>query len=775
MFFKLIVDVTLMPHSHLPQAGTNLRGRSVTFILALLILAGFLLRVHGAMDRFEKGDSIVLALMANDIAQGVEYPLWIYGSPYAGAFESWFTAPLIWFTGPAWWVVSFDPIVISTAGILAFYLLGEAIGGSRAGLFAAALWAFAPWGASFYNISPRGCYPETVSGGAMILWYATRRWKGERVSAWVSFAIGLLVGVLIWSRLLAAPYVITLAITLLLVDRARFINAGNMAGLAGVVIGAMPFLLTWKRVMAQKAVGRMEISGLKERLTAFYNTLLAGYTSKGGVELAWTNVAGGASLIFSMGATCIFIAMAAFLLTRHSKKPQEINTIPLALFTIIFAVIYVSNTASLTSQVRYTLPLYTALLVFPALAADWLASRSKIVALAIIVLMAGSATAISAINFAVVRREEAPIRDRVRAAVTQLKNIGARSAIINDFNMMERLFYEALVRGYPLNVIANSGNLNMRWTTAVERDPDPVYLMSAARAGQFAQWLKSCCGGEHVKRDIGGFTGIHQIRVVSSPSVSIPPALWNISPKALALADRIQSTTFYSSSREKVVVTFDRPRDLTKVRLVYGNRLPSAVTMERSMDGRSWERISGPQAPSAVYPVGERVYERLPWDLHREYEEWNFSPKPTVSLRMTFDPHAGKTYDLHELFAYESSGEVYPAPSPDEIRRAAEKEGVVTLACDRRVASFFFGQRAPFQTTLMRFYESAPELTQSQWKVEPGFAALADRADADELAERLRAKQAVFSSTQMGNKTLFTFKKENGFVWWTGFTLINAQ
>jgi hypothetical protein len=738
----------------------------------LLVLAGLAFRIHTAIGRYEKGDSIIVALMANDIAHGVEYPLWYYGSPYCGTLESWLTAPFIWAAGPSWAAIPFVPIVVSTAGIAAFYLLGSAIGGARAGLFAATLWAFAPWGASFYNTSPRGCYPETVCGGAMILWYATLRWKGERMSIATSFMTGLLAGALIWSRLLVAPYVITLVVVLLLVDRAKIFNIRNMAGVAGIVIGALPFLFAWKKVMAQDSVGKIEFSGLRERASALYNTMLEGYAPGDGTQHVWAAPASLASFTSSVGATFVFIAMAAFLLARRSKTPRETNTVPLALFTLIFACIYMSNTASLTSQVRYALPLYTALLIFPALAADWLAARSRVLGVAVIVFLAGSATVATQINFASVRRGEAPIRDQVRAVVTQLQNIGARAAIVNDYNLMERLSYEALARGYALDTMQNSGNLNLRWTMAVERDPDPVHLMIPGQVGQFAQWLKSCCGGDHVKGDFGGFAGIHKIKVVTWPSVSIPPAQWNISPDFQGLADRVHATTLSANARREVVIAFDRPRNLTKIRLVYGYRFPGAVTLDRGVDGDSWERISGPQAPSMLYPVGDRVYRRLPWEFDYEYEEWNFPPKPTTRLRVMLNPHDGDTYDIHELFLYESSGETYPEPSPDEIRRSAAKEGVSTLVCDRRTTSLLFGQVAPLRVAHLPFIEAAPQLAHAQWKVGPGFAALVGRADAPELEERLKGRS--FSATPLGNKILFTFKKDAGLMWWTGFTLIGA-
>lgn len=607
----------------------------------------------------------------------------------------------------------------------------------------------------------------------MILWYATRRWQGETMSVATSFAIGLMAGLLIWSRLLATPYVITLAIILLLVDRAKFFNTRNMAGLAGVVIGSWPFLATWKRVMTQDAVGRLEFSGAAERFRALYETILAGYTPDAEIGV-FAKAVFSASLVLSLAATFFFIAMALPPLVRRSKNIREINAIPLALFTLIFAGIYLSNTASLSSQVRYSLPLYTALIVFPALAADWVAYRSRALGVAVIIFLAGSATAVSEINFEAVKKEEASISDQVRNSATQLENIGARAAIINDFNLMGRFFYEELTRGYPLNVMQNSGNLNMRWTMAVERDQDPIHIMNPDSTKQFERWLKSCCGGEHITSQLGEFTGIHQIKVVSWPSASIPVSAWDISPKSHALADRVHSTTFYSSAKEETLVTFDKPRDLTKVRLIYGERLPASVKLERSVDGVSWERIAGPQPPSMIYPVGGRVYERLPWKFDHEYEEWNFAPKPTTRLRLTFDPHGGETYDLHELFLYESSGEAYGEPSLDEIRQAVERAGVTTLACDRKVASLFFGTKTPFQVTLLPFYEADPKLAQPQWKTGPGFAALLDRADALDLATRLESQKAVFTTTQLGGKTLFTFKKESGLVWWTGFTLINA-
>ena len=770
-----------MPDSSQPSVVSDGRNRSVAYILALLVLAGFAFRVYTATGRFERGDSIIVALMANDIAQGIEYPLWYYSGAYAGTLEAWLTAPLIWLTGPTWWVIPFAPLVISTVGIAAFYMLGSAIGGSRAGLFAAALWAFAPWGASFYNVSPRGCYPETICGGAMILWYATRRWQGETMSIPTSFAIGVLAGVLIWLRLLVVPSVITLVIILLLVDRARFFNSRNMAGLAGILIGAFPFLLSWKRVMDQPAMGKMALAGMDERFKALYKTILAGYLPDVKAS-SWVVAASKASVFVSMGIVLAFVVITLFILARRSKTLREINTIPLALFTFIFAGMYLADTASLTAQVRYSLPLYTALIVFPALAGDWLANRSRIMGVAVIIFLAGTATAVTKINFDGVKREEADIADRVRKSVTELEKIGARAVIINnfvtmhndDYNYTQRFFYEALTRGHPLNVMQNSGNLNLRWTMAVERDADPVYLLSRKQTNRFKEWLKSCCGGEHASHNFGKFDAIHLIKIASWPSLSIPVTAWNLSPKMQGLADRTHSTTFYSDKREEVIVTFDRPKDLTKVRLVFGDRLPETVTLDRSVNGVSWERVSGPQPPSLLYPVDGRVYERLSWGFDYEYEEWNFPPKPATHIRLTFDPRGSETYDLHELFLYESSGETYQEPSLDEIRRAVEQSGVTTLACNRRVASLFFGKEAKFRVTLLPFYEADPKLAHPDWKAEPGFGALVDRADASELVVRLESQKAVFTTTQVGDKTLFAFKKESGLVWWTGFTLIAA-
>lgn len=771
-----------MPDSSKLSVGSNQQNRSVIYILSLLILAGFAFRIYTATGRFERGDSIIVALMANDIAQGIEYPLWYYSGAYAGALEAWITAPLIWLTGPSWWVVPFAPLIVSTVGIAAFYMLGSAIGGSRTGLFAATLWAFAPWGASFYNVSPRGCYPETICGGAMILWYATRRWQGAQMSIATSFAIGVLAGVLIWLRLLVVPSVITLVIILLLVDRTRFFNSRNMAGLAGILIGALPFLFAWKRVMAQNAVGKMTLAGIVERFWALHKTMLAGYTPDGKVS-SWITTASKVSLFFSLDVVLIFIMIALYMLVRRSVNPRRINIIPLALFTFIFTGIYLADTASLTAQVRYSLPLYTPFIIFPALAADWLANRSRVLGMAVIIFLAGTATAVTKTNFDNVKGEEAAVRDRVRYSIERLEKAGARGLIINDFvnpnnnddyNFMERFFYEALTRGYPLNVMRNGGNLNLRWTMAVERDPNPVFLLTHKQTNRFKEWLKSCCGEEHTRLDLGKYDGIHQIKISSWPSVSIPTSAWNIPPKMQGLADRRHSTTFYSSAREEVVVTFDRPRNLTKVRLMIGDRLPESITLDRSVDGVSWERVSGPLPPSLLYPVGDRVYERLPWEFDHEYEEWNFAPKPATRLRLTFDPHAGETYDLHELFLYESAGETFKEPSLDEIRLAVEQAGVTTLACDRRVASNFFGTKAPFHTTLLPFYEADTKLTQPEWKLEAGFGVLVDRADATDLAKRLESQKALFTTTPIGDKTLFAFKNESGLVWWTGFTLINA-
>lgn len=730
--------------------------------------------------RLPKGDAIVIALMASDIAEGRAFPISYYGQHYMGAIEAWITAPLYLFFDSGWGMIPFAPVLVSTLGVFAFHLLGSVLGGRAAGLACALMWAITPFTITFYTTTPRGCYPEAVAGSAALVWFAARRRTGAGYGAGSHFAIGILAGILLWTTLLSVPAIATAAIFILLAERFAF-NGRTASALAGFAIGAAPAAFMFSKTMADTATGHPGLDHIGERFTALYHTAKDIFIPAAGlsppaalVALSW----------ISFGLLILALAAVIFRALAGPGREKSRARLPLLVFTAIFLTLYLLNDRSLDQQTRWLLPIAVSLYAAAALVFSWIYSRSRAAAALLLGVIVAPAAWGSDLGFRSIWKGEAALKNFYSAAVKDAARQGIENLVWkDDYNGAYRLTYEAKVQGAPLLAIPWGGARSYWKNNRVEKDPAAA-VHAPLSAGELFEGFSACCREGYEKVSINGANAVRNISARRWPAVSVPPEEWRLPPELVPLGDRKFFTTHHSNG--SFTVELDRPRMITRIRAVYGRRWPDRAGLSVSTDGRDWRRIHPPSPVSFFVPQGPKVFFRQIAEFERDFQEWNFPPVEARLIRFEIEHSADREYDIHELFIYELDGtkpgwregvllEDEPRPSPEELFRAAQ--GFKTLAADRWYTAWLYDMKGRDFQLVAPSLHGEKKLADASSKIEtgPGVAALAAEADAPELLERLKIKGVDHTTKTLGNHALVTLGGKAGDMWWTGFTLIDYK
>ncbi len=735
-----------------------------------ILCAGLIFRVAMPWGHAHQGDAVIIAKMASDIATGVEFPLVYYGQNYMGSIEAWITAPLFALTGPTWWGISFAPVLVSTLGVIPFYLLGSAIQGARTGYIAASLWAITPYVATIYNITPRGCYPEVVCGVTFLLWYATQKWKGEKFGAAGAFAAGLISGLLLWTSPLSEPYVATLAFFVFLSLRRGACGVEIAGGAAGLATGLVPYVMS-KSFIPDQGVTAIELSGFAKHLEGLYWGVRATYIPVDEMNAPYIVALAAAAVAVIVAITAGQLVVMTIGRTIAMRDKPRSPALPVAVFTVVFLVMFLVNSKAALAETRYTLPLQTVFIIGAASAADrlWRVFRPAGITLVVFILCANFSS--NYFNYSEGVRYYRGNMEYFRSLASWIAGVGARSVVWNDYNLMEQVTYQTLVMGKPVNGMESAGARRLRTTLKVESDPDPAFVIPAGEHyDNFTSFIKSCCGGVFKTRTNGRLYLVSGIRPDTRPVASIPPSAWRLKDDKKALGDRRMSTTL--ATDDSFTVELAKPRSLARVRVIFGNRRPGSIRIKVSLDGRTWDSVSGYNHPSYIFPAGPRVYLRSRWNPERDFEEWNF-PETTARYVRFEIGNPSSVYDIHEMFLYEARDSHYAKVSMERIHEAVTKRDTRILAANRWMcANLTLRPDRRYEVIQPSLRSMDPRLDVSRWKIAPGFAAVVDKADAPELENRLETSKVEFSTTDLGDYDLFVFDSDSGDAWWTGFTLI---
>src|SRR5438105_2160408 len=220
----------------------RVRGRAFGIGLIVALLVGLALRLAviasplGEID----GDEAVVGLMARHIAFLGDRPVFYYGQPYLGSLEAFSTAPFFRLFDSSTFVLKLVPTVYSLGFVGMSALLARRLFGNGPAMATAAYLALPPAMWAVWSTKARGGYAELLFLGEALL-LATLVLAGSR--AWTIAAFwGLLVGLSLWTHLLAVVYVLPALVYLIL--RRRKCWALKEIGVAalGVALGLAPLI-----------------------------------------------------------------------------------------------------------------------------------------------------------------------------------------------------------------------------------------------------------------------------------------------------------------------------------------------------------------------------------------------------------------------------------------------------------------------------------------------------------------------------------------------------
>ncbi len=740
-------------------------------LLGTVVFSALLYRISSSAGYYHKADATVIATMADDIAKGIAFPFVYYGQYYMGSVEAWITAPLFFITGPTWWGVSFAPILVSAIGVIPFYLLGRSAGGSSTGIAAALLWAITPFAVNFYNITPRGCYPEVVCGGSALLWYATQRWKGEKFSLTASWLFGLLSGLLLWTSLLSLPYIATTFLFMALGDRPRVFNRANAAMLLGFAIGATPFLLI---LPSYGGVSELSLLQFGERISALVSTaksLFLPYSAMNPPAVLY--YLGWAVFLIMVSSMAVVFVLSAVNSKFISRDCRRNPILPLIIFTLMFTALYFLNDKSLQQQSRYLLPLFTPLIITTAIVAGSLWKWRRLPAIAFLGLILTADFTINVFTFRIVKSKSENEKRFVERALRKFEKIGLKSVVWVDYERVHMMNYLARINDVELHGMSNDGSRYERVTRMVEKDPDTGVVLTGAPE-KLKRQLELCCGDDYKVDKVIKWEVLSRMRPVRWPAESIPPSQWKIKKGLKPLSDRKFTTTFAGNA--SFTVELKRSRPITRIRVIFGESYPGLISVKASLDGEHWNMISAYTGPFIFVPVGPKVFVRTMLDYSREYQEWNFPPIEARFIKFDIKHPADKLYNIHELFIYRhiQSGRVENESDIKAICKKAKKSGVEILAVNRWVAANFYDQcDGSFHYVRPTIKPVNDPFQKSRMDAVIGFGALVGDSDRNELMQRLKNRKTEFVTEALDDYTLFIMRGNFGEVWWTGFTMID--
>ncbi len=378
------------------------------FWLLLILLIGLVLRLDflfASSFRIDADEAIV-GLMAKHLAEGSDLPIFYYGQHYMGSFEPMFASVLFRLFGVSEIFLKLTPLIFSLVFICLTYLISFEIGRCRTqALRAALLCSVAPATLIVWSSKARGGFIELVCIGALaILW--TLRWlRSEDIVPWKLLPVGLLLGFGWWTNNQIIYFM--LPIGFLVLGRflsassgeergARGVVSGLLMGVAGFVIGSLPF---WLYNVQHDFVSFSQLGGaggnhVLEHAEGFFSVALPILL---GAKRFWqeADLFPGISIVVALVYLLLLLSilgvrlqevLSAIFLRVSDKNGVELL---LLLCFAIFCVFSLSSFGYLFAAPRYLLPLYVALFPLTAFAISLIEQGFPLIARGVFVSLLG--------------------------------------------------------------------------------------------------------------------------------------------------------------------------------------------------------------------------------------------------------------------------------------------------------------------------------------------------------------------------------------------------
>ena len=229
---------------------------TVWLIVAILLHAGLKIWLLIREVVPFNSDEAVVALMARHILQG-ETPIFFYGQAYMGSADAYLVAAGFWIFGEQVWVIRLVQCLLYLGTILTtWWILSKWAGNPRAAAAAVLLLAIPAVNLTLYTTASLGGYGEALLLGNLVIiaglslagLLKNPYGKNQRPkTALTALILGLLIGLGLWinglTLVYALPVLFYILFTVIRNKSWQALATLTLSGLAGVLIGALPWWL----------------------------------------------------------------------------------------------------------------------------------------------------------------------------------------------------------------------------------------------------------------------------------------------------------------------------------------------------------------------------------------------------------------------------------------------------------------------------------------------------------------------------------------------------
>ncbi|MFI7577250.1 ArnT family glycosyltransferase [Micromonospora sp. NPDC049497] len=188
-------------------------------------------------------DEATFGLIALHIAQGREFPVFLYGQRYMGVLESYLAAPGIAIAGPSWPVLRLPLLALYALFLWLVHRLTRRIASPWFATFVVGLLALGSERVVRDQLTVVGGRPEVkVAVLAMLLVTVGLARGTVRHRRLAVGAFGLLAGLAVWSDWLILPYLGVAGLVLLWVARRELLGWPGLLLVVGFAVGVAPMI-----------------------------------------------------------------------------------------------------------------------------------------------------------------------------------------------------------------------------------------------------------------------------------------------------------------------------------------------------------------------------------------------------------------------------------------------------------------------------------------------------------------------------------------------------
>src|SRR3712207_6180216 len=144
---------------------------SPALLLTLLLCAAAAIRLGLLVMEWpaSNSDEGTMGLMAMHIAEGREFPNFMYGQSYMGTGEAYLAAGLFWLFGPSLVALRIPMLLLFLFFLVALYLLARRLYGTAVALVSVGLLTLGSREMYGHQLVAQGAIPETLLAGTLLL------------------------------------------------------------------------------------------------------------------------------------------------------------------------------------------------------------------------------------------------------------------------------------------------------------------------------------------------------------------------------------------------------------------------------------------------------------------------------------------------------------------------------------------------------------------------------------------------------------------------------